>query len=251
MTFWSDAKQDAAYAIGSARKAPTFTVVALITLALGIGANTAIFSVINSVADFVRCRIAVPSGLCSSGRPNRPPPCEALTPGRLVDFRDQLTSVSAMAGISQIPLNLTGSGEPERLNSSSVSSNFFDILGVTALLGEAFHASAADDRAVVLSYGLWVRRFGSDPSIIGRQITLNGSARTVVAVMPREFDWPAITAMPTTVNGPQLWIPGDRTRHSADACRPARAGFIRQQDCRVYSRRCAVEGRRHHRAGAA
>ena len=133
---------------------------------------------------------------------------EPLTPARLLDFSDQLTSVSAVAGISHIPLNLTGSGEPERLDASSVSSSFFDILGVRPLLGDPFHAGRADDRAVVLSYGLWARRFGADPSIIGRQITLNGSARTVVAVMPQQFDWPAITATPGTAAGPQLWIPG-------------------------------------------
>jgi putative ABC transport system permease protein len=152
-----------------------------------------------------------------------------------VDFREQLTSASVLAGISQIPLNLTGSGEPERLDASSVSSNFFDVLGVPALLGDPFHAGRADDRAVVLSYRLWQRRFGSDPTIVGRQITLNGSTRTVVAVMPQDFDWPAITATPTNINGPQLWIPGvsrdvPRTpidRPGEDLSANRTAGYIR------------------------
>jgi putative ABC transport system permease protein len=87
------------------------------------------------------------------------------------------------------------------------------------LLGDPFHTGRADDRAVVLSYGLWTRRFGSDPTIIGRQITLNGTPRTVVAVMPRRFEWPAITTMPSRASGPQLWIPAalrDLPRTPAD-----------------------------------
>ncbi|HEU4936549.1 MAG TPA: ABC transporter permease [Vicinamibacterales bacterium] len=198
--------RDLTYAVRSLKKSPGFTAVAVLTLALGIGANTAIFSVINSV-------ILRPL-------PYRQPDRllflwstasmmhEPLTPARLVDFRDQLRSVSAIAGISHIPLNLSGMGEPERLDASSVSSSFFDVLGVPALLGDPFHAGRADDRAVVLSYRLWARRFGSDPGIVGRQITLNGTPRTVVAVMPQEFEWPAITPTPGRAAGPQLWIPG-------------------------------------------
>ena len=199
--------RDLAYALRSLKKSPGFTAVAVLTLAFGIGANTAIFSVIDSV---VLRPLPYPqperivflwSSTASSMR-------EPLTPARLIDFRDQFSSVSAIAGISHIPLNLSGSGEPERLDASSVSSSFFDILGVPALLGDPFHAGRADDRAVVLSYGLWARRFGSDRSIIGRQITLNGTTRTVVAVMPQQFEWPAITAAPGRAGGPQLWIPG-------------------------------------------
>jgi putative ABC transport system permease protein len=200
-------KQDITYALRGLRKTPAFTAVAVATLALGIGANTAIFSVINSV---ILRPLAFPGPdrlvflWSSSPSLTREP----LTPARLVDFRDQWTSVTAIAGISHIPLNLTGGGEPERLDGSSVSSSFFDILGVRPLLGEPFHAGRADDRAVVLSYGLWTRRFGADSSIIGRHITLNGSARTVVAVMPQQFNWPAITATAGTAAGPQLWVPG-------------------------------------------
>jgi putative ABC transport system permease protein len=178
-----------------------------LTLALGIGANTAIFSAVYGVLmrplayhDAERL-VFVWSSRATDPR-------EPLSPARLIDFRQQLTSLEALAGISQIPLNLTGSGEPERLDASSVSSSFFDILGVRPLLGEAFHGGTADDRAVVLSYGLWVRRFGADRAIVGRHITLNGSSRIVVAVMPREFDWPMVTASPNNATGPQLWIPG-------------------------------------------
>src|SRR5262245_29337742 len=199
--------QDATYAIRGLRKTPGFAAVALVTLTLGIGANTAIFSAV--YATLMRplaYRDAEHLAFVWSSR--TAVPREPLSPARLVDFRQQLTSFDGVAGISQIPLNLTGSGDSERLDASSVSSNFFDVLGVVPLLGDTFHAGAADDRAVVLSHGLWLRRFGGDRTIVGRNITLNGSTRIVVAVMRRDFDWPAITGTPNNSNGPQLWIPG-------------------------------------------
>jgi putative ABC transport system permease protein len=200
-------KPDMIYALRGLKKTPAFTAIAVVTLALGIGANTAIFSVINSV--ILRPLVFQdPDRLVFLWSSSTSLTREPLTPARLLDFREQFTSVSAMAGISHIPLNLTGQGEPERLDASSVSSSFFDVLGVPALLGDPFHSDRADDRAVVLSYGLWARRFGADRSIIGRQITLNGTTRTVAAVMPQQFNWPAITATPGTAAGPQLWIPG-------------------------------------------
>ena len=199
--------RDLAYALRSLKKSPAFAAVAVLTLAFGIGANTAIFSVINSVI-LRPLAYRQPERLVFLWSSSASMMREPLTPARLVDFRDQLSSVSAIAGISHIPLNLTGLVEPERLDASSVSSNFFDILGVPPLLGDPFHAGRADDRAVVLSYGLWTRRFGSDSGIVGRQITLNGTTRTVVAVMPQEFEWPAITAIPGRAAGPQLWVPG-------------------------------------------
>lgn len=199
---------DLLLALRGLRKAPAFTAVAVLTLALGIGANTAIFSIINTVI-LRPLAYQQPARLVFLWSSTPSLSREPLTPARLVDFREQFTAMSAIAGISHIPMNLTGIGEPERLNGSSVSSNFFDILGVGPLLGNPFHAGSADDHAVVLSYGLWVRRFAADRSIIGRQIILNGTARTVVAVMPRQFEWPAITATPGSLaDGPQLWIPG-------------------------------------------
>ena len=199
--------RDLAYTLRGLKKSPAFTAIAVLTLGLGIGANTAIFSVINGVL-LRPLAYQEPDRLVFLWSSSRGLAREALTPARLIDFREQLTSVAAIAGISHIPLNLTGGGEPERIDASSVSSSFFDILGVAPLLGDPFHAGRADDRAVVLSHDLWARRFGSDPSIVGREITLNGMSRTVVAVMPRQFEWPAITATPGRSGGPQLWIPG-------------------------------------------
>lgn len=204
---WNDLRQDTSYAVRTLLSTPGFTATAVLTLALGIGANTAIFSLISSVL-LRKLPYREPSRLVFVWSTSQFFPREPLTPGRLIDFREQLTSVASMAGISHVPFNLTGSGNPERISGSSVSSAFFDVLGVTPLLGDPFHAGTADDRAVVLSHKLWTTRFGSDRTIVGRQIMLNGTARTVVAVMPPEFEWPAITAMPGSFGGPELWVPG-------------------------------------------
>lgn len=231
---WADLRQDISYAVRSLGKSPGFAAVTILTLALGIGANTAIFSVIHSV-------LLQPLPYRDSGRlvfvwsSSTAFPREPLTPGRLVDFREQMTSVTQMAGISHVPLNLTGAGDPERLSGSSVTSAFFDVLGVPPLLGETFHDGRADDRDVVLSYGLWNRRFGGDRAIVGKQIAINGTARTVVAVMPQEFGWPSITAMPSNVAGPELWIPGTSRdiprmpidRPDQDLAANRRSGYLR------------------------
>lgn len=204
---WSDVRQDSWYAVRTLLRTPGFTITAVVTLALGIGANTAIFSVTSGVL-LRTLPYGEPSRIVFVWSTSQSLPKEPLTPGRLVDFREQLTSVSGMAGISHVPLNLTGSGDPERISGSSVSSSFFDVLGVSPLLGDPFHTGTADERAVVLSHKLWAARFGRDRSIVGRQIVLNGTTRTIVAVMPPEFEWPAITGTPGSFPGPDLWIPG-------------------------------------------
>ena len=133
----------------------------------------------------------------------------ALTPGRLIDFREQLTSVDGLAGISHLSVNLTGGGDPERLPASSVSSGFFDVLGVAAAHRRYVSSRQAEANDVVLSYGLWTRRFGSDRTLVGREITVNGRSRRVAAVMPPEFAWPAITGRgSSSATPPQLWLPG-------------------------------------------
>ena len=204
---WGDLRQDLGYAVRTLFKNGWFAVTAVLTLALGIGANTAIFSVINGV--LLRPQPYHDAGrlafLWTTGRNSAREP---LTPGRLVDFREQLAAVAGIAGISQFSFNLTEDGEPERIAGSSVSSSFFDVLGTPPLLGDVFHTGNATDEAVVLSHGLWTRRFGGDRRIIGRRLVLNGVARTVVAVMPAAFDWPVITASPSRLPGPELWIPG-------------------------------------------
>jgi putative ABC transport system permease protein len=200
--------QDTRYAVRSLARSPGFTIVATITLALGIGANTAIFSLLNAVL-LRPLSYADANGLVFVWSSSSAFPRAALTPGRLIDFRDGLTSLSGLAGISHLSFDLTDGTQAERVSGASVSSNFFDVLGVHALLGDPFHSGRADDRAVVLSYGFWVRRFGGDRAAIGRSLTLNGRERIVVAVMPAEFEWPSITGSgANNANPPQLWVPG-------------------------------------------
>ena len=229
---WTDFTQDVTYALRGLRRAPGFTAVAVLTLALGIGANTAIFSVINTAllrplpyADGDRL---VFIWNMREGKP------EPLGPGRLLDMQRGATSFSGFAGISHISYTLTGGGDSERIPGSSVSSGFFDLLGARPFLGEPFHAHAADPSAVVLSHALWTRRFGSDPSIVGRTITLNGRPRLVLAVMRPDFFWPSITARPGAVPGPELWVPGgpgdiprSATNEDADMTGNRNAGYLR------------------------
>jgi putative ABC transport system permease protein len=235
INMWTDVTQDVTYALRGLRQAPGFAAVAVLTLALGIGANTAIFSIINA-ALLRPLPFFDPASVVflwntrsSTGEP------EPIGPGRMIDFRTQVTSFSGFAGISHLSFTFTGEGDPERIQGSSVSSSFFDVLGVHPVVGDTFHAAVADPTAVVLSHRLWARRFNQDRSIVGRTITLNGRVRTVVAVMPRDFVWPMITARPSPGDaGPELWVPGGpgdiprpAMNEDADVTNNRNAGYLR------------------------
>src|SRR6516225_4497501 len=160
---WGDTYQDVRYAFRGLRHSPGLTAVAVVTLALGIGANTAIFSVVNAAllrplpyADGERLAFIWNT---YEGRP------EPLGPGRLRALQGQATSFSTVAAVAHLSFTLTGSGPADRVSGSSVSSAFFDVLHARPYLGEPFHTNAADRSAVVLSYALWKRRFGGDPGI--------------------------------------------------------------------------------------
>jgi putative ABC transport system permease protein len=229
---WPDFRQDIVHALRGLRRAPGFAAVAILTLGLGIGANTAIFSAINTAllrplpyADGDRLVFVWNT---HDGRNDN------LGPARMLDLKREATSFSGFAGIAHISYTLTGYGDAERIPGSSVSSSFFDVLGAQPLLGQAFHDGTADPSAVVLSYPLWKRRFGSDPSIVGRTIALNGRPRIVMAVMRQDFFWPSIVAQPGVPEGPQLWVPGgigDIPRNATDEDRDMRSnrngGYLR------------------------
>ena len=232
-SMWRDLWQDITYAVRGLRRTPGFTAGALLTLTIGIGANTAIFSLVDAALlrplPFKNPRQVV--FLWNRTKDGQPAP---LGPGRMIDFRTQATSFSGQAAISHFSFTLTGRGEPEWIPGASVSSTFFDVLGVHPLIGDTFHGGHADPDGVVLGYGIWVRRFGADRSIVGKSITLNGRARTVLAVMPRDFLWPFITATPTLDGGPDLLVPagpGDIPRAAIDEGRDMRndraTGYIR------------------------
>jgi putative ABC transport system permease protein len=185
-----DLARDVMYAARLLRRAPGFTAIALLTLALGIGANTAIFSVLNAVL-LRPLPYADPDRLVMIGE--RGPTGSAGNVGytTFLDWRDRSRAFEEMALVrSWIPTLIT-SGEPERISGMRVTANFFHMLGVKPALGRDF--TAAEDtadrwRVVILSDGLWRRRFNADPAAVGRVITMNDRQFTIVGVMPPSFE---------------------------------------------------------------
>ena len=182
--------QDLRHAVRVLLKTPVFTLVVIFTLALGIGANTAMFSVVNAVLlqdlPFHDPARVVDINEYSNGNPT------AIAPANFVDWRRMSRSFSAMAVYRPRTYNVaTGSGEPERLPGAQTSSTFFDVLGVTPILGRAFTSDDAEPgrATVVVSHGLWQRRFGG-ADVVNRTIRLNGEPFTVAGVMPPGFNFP-------------------------------------------------------------
>lgn len=185
-----DLARDAAYAVRLLRRAPGFAAIALLTLALGVGANTAIFSVLNAVL-LRPLPYAEPDRLAMVG--GRGPSGSAGNVGyaTFLDWRERSHAFDDMALIRSWSPTLLGSGEPERISGMRVSANFFDMLGVKPAIGRDF--TAAEDtpdrwRSVILSDGIWRRRFGADPGAIGRVVTMNDQPFTIVGVLPRSFE---------------------------------------------------------------
>ncbi len=199
-TLW----QDIRYAVRLLIKRPGFTIVAVLTLALGIGANTAIFTAVDRALlrpfPYKNPDTLVHLWETSPQRDYREH--QASYPDYL-DWREQNNSFEEMAGYSGGNVTFTGRGEPERVQIARVTSSFFPLLGVEASLGRTFRAeedTASTERVVMLSHGLWQRRFGADLQIIGQQITLNGAGFTVVGVLPQSFHFAKVGAA-------ELWFP--------------------------------------------
>ena len=185
--------QDLRYGARMLRKSPGFTIVAALTLALGIGANTAIFSLVDGIL-LRPLPFAQPKDLVSV--------TGTYPKGGFEAMREQVKSLDVAAYVEGYEFNLTGQGEPVRLNGTLVSAEFFLVLGARPELGRPFYPGedkAGQDGYVILSHALWQQRFASDPSIVGRSIELEGVSRQVVGVMPAEFHFPS----PKT----QVWIP--------------------------------------------
>lgn len=178
--------QDIRYAFRTLRKNPGFTSVAVLTLALAAGANTAIFSVVNGVllkplpyTDPVRL-------VTLWERHPAFPQFLTVAPANFYDWRAQSASFEKMAALDPYPdFILNGAGEPHRLAGAAVTADFFPLLGVKMALGRGFRAT--EDRAVVLSYAVWAQYFGARPGILGGQARMNDQAYTVTGVLPRDF----------------------------------------------------------------
>jgi putative ABC transport system permease protein len=185
--------KDIRYGIRGLLKRPGFTVIALITLALGIGANTAIFSVVNAVL-LRPLPYQKPEQLeivwedaTFAGFPHNTP-----APANYVDWKAQNQSFADMAASHEDSFNLTGDGEPERVSAYTVSANFFPLLGVQPLLGRSFleeEDRPGAHKVVMLSYSLWQSRYGGDRNILNREILLNGEKHSVIGVMPASFQF--------------------------------------------------------------
>ncbi|HEY6216541.1 MAG TPA: ABC transporter permease [Pyrinomonadaceae bacterium] len=185
--------KDIRYAIRGLLQRPGFTAIALITLALGIGANTAIFSVVNAVLlrplpfSDPEQLVIVWEDAAFAGFPRNTP-----APANYADWKTQNQSFVDMAATAEKSFNITGDGEPERVTAHAVTANFFPLFGVPPLLGRGFTPDEdrpGGNKVAVLSYSLWQTRYGGDRQIINHDILLNGEKFSVVGVMPSGFQF--------------------------------------------------------------
>ncbi|HEX7315085.1 MAG TPA: ABC transporter permease [Pyrinomonadaceae bacterium] len=199
--------QDVRYAVRTLLKSPGFAVVAVLALGLGIGANTAIFSVVKAV---LLSPLPYPE-------PERLVWVREMNPGSDImdepssgpnfnDWRTQARSFEGVAAFGYAGGTITeGDREPERVSGMSTSANFFQVVGVAPALGRGFlpeEEATGKNRVVVISHGLWQRRFGGDPQVIGRQINITGNVHTIVGVAPANFKTPVPGPRP-----PDIWYP--------------------------------------------
>ncbi len=192
-TLWLDSTlKDIRFALRTMRKNPALTVTILATLALGIGANTAIFSVVNGVL-LRPLPYAQPDRLITLFETMPQIPQASAAYLNFLDWRKLNHSFEGLAALRWSDFNLTGSGDPVHLRGRMISSDTLAVLGAAPLIGRAF--TPDEDRAAgrpvaLISESLWRRRFGADPAILGRALTLNGTAYTVVGVLPAGFQFP-------------------------------------------------------------
>jgi putative ABC transport system permease protein len=211
------------------RKSPWFAFVVALTLGLGIGVNTATFSVAHH---FLLEPLPFPQldrlMMVLEHRSNQPSfELSTATPADFLDWRKQNHSFQQLAAMQSRTVNLTGDRDPERVPASAVTADFFDTLGVHAQLGRTL-GDEGDQPVVVLGFNLWQRRFGADPSIVGRSVKLNGQDFTVVGVLRKEDRFPLLS---------ELWVPlvltpaqqADRVAHSLQAVGRLKPGVTVEQ----------------------
>jgi putative ABC transport system permease protein len=186
--------KDIRYSLRSMLKRPSFAAIAVLTLTLGIGANTAIFSVVNAV-------LLRPFPYAQADRIVRIDETEGdggmgVSPPNLLDFQQQNHSFENIAGYAGGSFILTNAGEPVRIQGANISHNLLSVLGLNPLLGRGFSEydeRPGQDQVALLGYGLWRRQFGGDQNLIGRRITLDNKSYLVLGVMPRDFEFPIQT----------------------------------------------------------
>lgn len=190
---WDILRQDLRYTARTLNRARGFALTAILVTALGVGANTAAFS----VADFVLLR-PLPFGdpdrlvrLCEGPRTGGGWGCmNELSPANYRDFKALSSSFESMGAFTGAGTNLVGIGEPRRLEIAPVTQEVLPLLGVNPALGRVFESGEGDRRAVVISYGLWQSQFAGDPSVLGHTVHLDGVPHTIIGIMPRGFYFP-------------------------------------------------------------
>ncbi|HEV8525031.1 MAG TPA: ABC transporter permease [Terriglobales bacterium] len=199
---------DLRYGIRTLLKNPGFTAVVVLTLALGIGANTAIFSVTNAV--LLR---ALPyrdaDRLVIVWETNQRTEQNTVSPANFFDWQEQSSVFEGMAAFNDTRNSLSGDGEPEEVPGQIITDNLFSVLGVNAMLGRTFtpeDGKPGQNNVVVIGYGLWQRRFGGDPNLIGRKVILNAVEHTVIGVLPPDVKW-HVRKNSQTGRAAQLWTP--------------------------------------------
>ncbi|HZE25230.1 MAG TPA: ABC transporter permease, partial [Blattabacteriaceae bacterium] len=207
---------DIRYALRRLRSTPGFTAIAIITLALGIGANTAIFTVIDAVLlRPLPYRDPAQLVLLSEHTPRFP--LLSVSYQNLVDWRDQSQSFTAMGAVRNLGVTLTGSGEPERLTAQMLTANIFDLLGIQAARGRTFLPQEDKPGApgvAMISYGLWQRRFAGAENVLGQPLTLDNKPYTIVGILPAAFQ--VLQQTPDVVLPFEPWaktLPDDRSWH--------------------------------------
>jgi putative ABC transport system permease protein len=221
-TWLIDLRQDVVSAVRQFRKAPGFTAAAVLTIALGIGATTAIFGIVHAVVlrplPFAEPeRVVLVQGHWKGSASD-------VSAGNFVDWRAVTREVfSHMAAANYLSVNITGAPSPERVLSAQVSYDFFDVFGVAPAMGRTFRADEdrpGSDGVVVLSHGLFVRRYAADPAVLGTTIRINDRPHVVIGIMPAAFDYLAETEA--------LWVP--------IAFTPERAAMHDEHYLSVYAR---------------
>jgi predicted permease len=208
--------QELFYAVRAIWKSPGFALLSILSLSLGIGVNTAMFSVLNGVL-LRPLAYRSPNRLVTMyteipriSRAYRELPISAYY---VTEWRKQATTIEGVSALSSTALNLGGAGEPERLNCARIAADLFELLGVRPQIGRNFlpgEDQPGKPRVVILSHGLWKRRFAGDPAILNRTIQLNGDSFSVIGVMSSDFHFPKNEELHRMVKMPpqtDLWIP--------------------------------------------
>ena len=203
--------RDIRFALRGLAKKPAFTAIAVLTLALGIGANTAIFSVVNAVL-LRPLPVKEPDRLMTFwlSAPAKGLQHMDLNPAMFAYYRNRTRTFESLGAFETGEFSLTGGGEPEAVPGAVVTFEYFNVLGREPLHGRTFTAqedTPDNNHVVLLSYGLWQRRFGGNTNIVGQSINVDNEPTTVVGIMPADFDFPDPAERASSSGHVQLWVP--------------------------------------------